>query len=334
MTSIFPANSHRSALCLAGVVTLTLTSWAASSTAWSWTKRLALADRGSFDAVACASAEWCVALVGGAATVRLHGATWSMPVPVEHVAASDAPSALACVSTTRCVTFDGLGRVLTFDGRRWSEPVLLEPPSRGTIDAISCAGIAFCAVADSNGDASFFDGRRWSTLAPVADSGGIAALSCPAVGLCYAVDNQSDEVYRYAHHRWSISAQLNLSTPQGGSEPNTLNAISCGTPELCLALDDFGDAFVYDGSWAASPHTFDNIQLGNDEVSCTAARRCVIVDDSNDLVTYDDGSWSTPRRLDTSRGQLVDVSCAPGARTRCVAVDGGGGYFIGDSPPA
>jgi hypothetical protein len=252
-------------------------------------------------------------------------------VVVEHVAGSDTPSELSCTSTTRCVTFDGLGRVFTYNGRTWSSPVEVEPVSGGTIDAISCAGASFCAVVDSNGDASFFDGSRWSKPAPVADSSGIAALSCPSAGVCFAVDSQTGEAYRYANGRWSISAELNLSTPQGGSEPNTLNAISCGSPRFCVALDDFGDAFVYDGSWSVNPHTFDNIQLGDEELSCTATQRCVVVDDSNDAVVYDDGAWSSARRLDASSGTLVDVSCAPSPGSRCVAVDGSGGYFVGQS---
>jgi hypothetical protein len=211
--------------------------------------------------------------------------------------------------------------------------VQVEPTSTGaTISALSCASATFCAIVDSDGDASFYNGAGWSRLSPVADSGGLAALSCPTVGVCFAADAQSGEIYRYENSRWSISANLNLSTPQGGSEPNTLNAISCGDRNFCVALDDFGDAFSYDGEWSSGPHTFDNIQLGDDDLSCTATLRCVIVDDSNDVITYDDGAWSAPRHLDSSRGTLVDVSC--GLRTRCVAVDGSGGYFIGKSRTA
>ena len=64
-----------------------------------------------------------------------------------------------------------------------------------------------------------------------------------STGLCFAIDVQSDEVFRYLDGRWGISADLDLSTPQGGSEPNTLAAISCGSASFCVALDDFGEAF-------------------------------------------------------------------------------------------
>jgi hypothetical protein len=281
-----------------------------------------------FDAVDCPSTGSCVALLGDAASVQLNGSTWSSPILTEKIARSLAPVELTCVSASLCLTYDGLGRVLTYNGHSWSRPVLVEPASTGgTISDISCASARFCAIVDSNGDASFYDGEEWSRLAPVADSSGLAALSCPAVGVCFAVDDQTGEAYRYANGRWSISANLNLSTPQGGSEPNSLNAISCDSRIFCVALDDFGDAFTYDGKWSSNPHTFDNIELGNDELSCTAAQRCVIVDDSNDVIDFDNGAWSAAQHLHSSKATLNDVSCA--TKTQCIIVDGSGGYFFG-----
>ena len=300
----------------------------AGGSSWSWTARRTVPGSGGLDAVACPTATACVALAGTAQSVRLDGEVWSAPVPVEEVGHSEAPSVLTCVRTTWCATFDGLGRVLTYDGQRWSRPVQVDSVSAGISD-ISCASPDFCAVVDGDGDAAIFDGVHWSKPAPVADSGGLAAVSCPSAGLCFAVDVESSEVFRYATGRWSISAELNLSTPQGGSEPNTLDAISCGSPDFCVALDDFGEAFTYDGKWSSGAYTFDTIADGEEALSCTARLTCVIVDDNNNAVVDENGSWSAPRHLAARGTMLADVSCAPGAR--CVAVDGRGGYFIGDT---
>jgi predicted small secreted protein len=300
----------------------------AAGSSWSWTTQRTVAGSGGLDGIACPTATGCVALAGNAESVRLDGSTWSAPIPVEQVRDSVAPFALTCVRTTWCATIDGLGRVLTYDGQRWSRPVQVDSASAGITD-ISCASPEFCAVVDSNGDAAMYDGVHWSKPAPVADSSGLVAVSCPASGVCFAIDVQSDEVFRYADGRWSISADLNVSTPQGGSEPNTLGAISCASAHFCVALDDFGEAFTYDGKWSTGAHTFDTIADGEEALSCTAPLTCMVVDDNNNAVVDENGAWAAPHHLDARGTMLLDVSCAP--RARCVAVDGKGAYFVGHS---
>ena len=297
----------------------------AGGSSWSWTARRTVPGGGGLDAVACPSATACVALFGQDQSARLDGSTWSAPVPVEQVGRSDAPSALTCVRATWCATFDGLGRVLTYDGLRWSPPVQVDPAGGG-ITGISCASPDFCALVDADGDAALYDGVQWSAPAPVADSSGLVAVSCPSNGLCFAIDAESDEVFRYGDGRWGISADLDLSTPQGGSEPNTLAAISCGSRSFCVALDDFGEAFTYDGTWSG-PHTFDTMADGEDALSCTAELVCVLVDDNNNAIVDENGGWVAPRHLDATGTMLAGVSCA--GQARCVAFDGRGDYFIG-----
>jgi hypothetical protein len=239
----------------------------------------------------------------------------------------DAPSVLTCVRATWCATFDGLGRVLTYDGQHWSRPVQVDSAA-SEVSGISCATSDFCALVDSDGDAAIYNGGHWSKPAPVADSSGLAAVSCPAVGLCFATDTESNEVFRYTGGKWGVSGELSLSTPQGGSEPNSLTAISCGSRRFCVALDDFGEAFTYDGTWSG-PKTFDSIADGDAAISCTAAQVCAIVDDNNSAVVDENGSLSAPHHLDAGSTMLLGVGCAPGAR--CLAVDGRDGYFIGQS---
>jgi hypothetical protein len=294
-------------------------------TPWSWSARRLVPNSTTLTAIDCPTSTACVALGVDSTSVALTGRTWSAPLPVEHVAPGDGPGGLACASVTWCVAIDGLNDVLLYDGHRWSSPVRLEPVSRASLDAISCASTIFCAVGDSNGDASIYNGTIWSKPTAVADSSGVAGISCPADGLCFAVDAESSEVFRYDHGRWSVSATLNLSTPQGGSEPNALDAISCGSPTFCVALDAFGEAFTYNGKWSGA-RTFDDIENEGAELSCPAARTCVAVDDSDDAVVDQAGSWTSPRHLGRSSATLDGVACAP--RTRCVVIDDKGGYFV------
>jgi hypothetical protein len=299
----------------------------AGGSSWTWSARRTVPGGGDLSAVVCPSPTACVALVGSAQSARLDGSTWSAPVPLEQVGQANAPSVLTCVRPTWCATFDGLGRVLTYDGQRWSRPVQVDPAGGG-ITGISCASPDFCAVVDADGDAAIYDGAQWTTPAPVADSSGLVAVSCPSTGLCFAIDVESDEVFRYLDRRWGISADLGVSTPQGGSEPNTLSAISCGSAHFCVVLDDFGEAFTYDGKWSG-PHTFDTIADGDDALSCTAGLVCVLVDDNNNAIVDENGGWGAPHHLEAAEATLVGVSCAEQAR--CVAYDGRGRYFIGQT---
>jgi hypothetical protein len=297
-----------------------------SGTPWSWSARRLGPGASAFEAIDCPTSTGCVALLADATSVDLTGTAWSAPIPIEGVARSDAPNGLACVSMTWCVAIDGLNHVLIYNGQRWSGPLTIEPVSRATLDAISCASSTFCVVGDSNGDASVYNGRHWSAPTPVADSSGLAGISCPSAGVCFAVDAESSEVFRYDHGTWSISADLNLSTPQGGSEPNSLDSISCGSRDSCVALDDFGDAFTYDGKWSGV-HTFDVIEDEDAVVSCTASLTCVAVDDSDDVVVDQAGAWSSPRHLGRLNAILQGVACAH--RARCVVIDDKGGFFVG-----
>jgi len=297
----------------------------AGGASWSWTARRTVPGGAAIDAVACPTATACVALLAPAQSARLDGSTWSAPVPVEQVAPAAAPSVLTCVRATWCATFDGLGRVVTYDGQRWSAPVLVDPGGGG-ITGISCASPEFCAIVDADGDAAIYDGVRWSAPAPVADSSGLVAVSCPSTGLCFAIDVESNEVFRYVDGRWGISADLDVSTPLGGSEPDTLAAISCGSVRFCVALDDFGEAFTYDGTWSG-PHTFDTIADGEDALSCTAGLVCVVVDDNDNTIVDQNGSWAAPHHLDAPGTMLLGVTCA--GQARCVVFDERGGYVIG-----
>ena len=111
--------------------------------------------------------------------------------------------------------------------------------------------------------------------------------------------------------------------------------------DFCVAVDDFGEAFTYNGKWSSGSHTFDDIADGDVALSCTDQPLCVIVDDSNNAVVDANDTWSAPYRLKVPAATLIDVSCADRRGTggtggtggaRCLAIDARGAYLVGHGP--
>jgi len=93
---------------------------------------------------------------------------------------------------------------------------------------------------------------------------------------------------------------------------------------LCVAVDQNGNALIYNGQTWSSPASVDsNGQLAS--VSCVAGITfCMAVDESGDVLTYD-GSWSAPQVVDSS-GYFTSVSCV--SASFCVSVDANGNDYI------
>src|SRR5262249_29696343 len=125
--------------------------------------------------------------------------------------------------------------------------------------------------------------------------------------------------------------------PSGGA----LTAVSCAGPGRCIAVDDGGGAYTYDGgSWSAAfpvdaGQAFTAVSCpsrgfcaatdagGNGAIlagglACPAAGFCMATTASGGAVAYRNGAWSPVTRIDGRRVVGV-VSCpAPAA---CTAVD-------------
>jgi hypothetical protein len=231
---------------------------------------------------------------------------------------------ISCVAVTWCQAALGNGTMAVFAGSTWTTSGVVD--KGGDIVSLSCPTTRFCAAVDDDGKALIYRGT-WS--APVAvDSGGqLQDVSCTGSTFCMAVSTDSPgTAYRFNGTRWSAVAAPNPSTPQGGSEPNTLSAVSCASSTYCVALDDFGEAFVWNGGSWSNPVTFDSqLQDGDDAVSCPAKGFCMVVDDNGNAVPILEGSPGSSRQLDSSSVGLNDVSCASAAR--CVAVGGHGRVY-------
>jgi hypothetical protein len=108
-----------------------------------------------------------------------------------------------------------------------------------------------------------------------------------------------------------------------------LNSVSCPSASFCAAVDDAGNALIWNGKSWSSPTSIDPYNpttgLGGDllSVSCASASFCAAVDNSGRALTWNGTAWSSPQSIDT--GSFLDsVSCA--SASFCVAGTLGGEF--------
>jgi hypothetical protein len=129
--------------------------------------------------------------------------------------------------------------------------------------------------------------------------------------------------------RWHRPVRVEPSRDGG------VQAVSCPTSRLCVAVDASGDV-LYTTRPTRGAHSWsrpERIDARNTltGVSCPTKQLCVAVDDSGNVLstthpTRGAKSWSRPRRIDSVQGTdgadagLLGISCP--TVTLCVAVDG------------
>lgn len=291
-----------------------------AATGGRWSAPMPIRGVRSLAAVSCATRSLCVA-VGGRVAVSDHRGVWSAPATIDaRAGVNDGLVTVSCASPRFCLAADAAGRVIRFDGTSWSKPATVD---RAGLSEISCVSLRFCGAVDQAGEALFFNGSAWS--APSALPGGpqLDAIACTAGNVCMALDGAGvgADVERDGH--WTDAGSLAVSTPQGGSEPDSPSAVACSGPGFCAALDDFGDAFTWTGRQWSAPSRFDGaLADGSDAVSCASARFCMALDGDGVVSRWAGGSWSAPHAIDAADAGLAGVSCA--AVGFCVAVDGRG----------
>jgi hypothetical protein len=268
-------------------------------------------------AISCPAAGFCVA-AGNTQVAEYHGGSWTKPVKLDfHRGRFSGLSAVTCASESFCLAGDGVGGLYTFNGSRWTGPVRVD--MAGIAD-LSCPTSSFCAAADQSGDVLLWNGRAWSKPATLPGGPQVFHLACVAGPFCMAVDGAGSDALALRHGSWHLTGSLNVSTPSGGSEPDTLSAVSCASATVCAALDDFGDAFTWThGKWSGSFRFDPNLTLGPDAVSCPTASFCVLVDADGLASTWNGTAWAPPHHVGLPHEILIGVSCA--TTSFCVAID-------------
>ena len=312
---------------LFALVPLELTACGSSSAArGQWSGPTTVAGGAALLNVSCPTPSTCVAVDRNGDSEALKQGRWTAALPVAGAGSSfdNAISAISCGAANSCAAAVTNGDVPLYDGTTWSASSVVDRD--GNLTGLSCPSSRFCVAVDDAGEVLTYHGT-WSAPINVDDGGDLVSVSCTSPHFCLAVSEDSPATaYRFDGASWSSVAAPNPSTPQGGSEPNALSWVSCATSKYCVALDDFGEAFIWNGRNWSGPIDFDNnLRDGSDAVSCPSLDFCMIVDDNGIAVALSDGSLGPRAQLDSEAAGLNSVSCA--TATRCVAVGDNGRVY-------
>jgi uncharacterized repeat protein (TIGR01451 family) len=278
--------------------------------------------------VSCVSTSFCMGVDRGGDAVTYNGSAWS----ARSLVFAGFPGyfgaelrQVSCVSTTFCVASDDDGSVFIYNGVSWSppDPVTNSPFNMG----VSCASTTFCVAIgeDGGGTGYVYNGSTWTqkTVDTNPNSGftGVESVSC-ALGtdFCAGIDNMGSAVVTT-----DGGAIWTSSSIDGNPQPTA--SVSCATATYCLAVDNYGDAFTFNGgSWSSAQDIDGTKDLTS--VSCTTGSNpiiCYAVDNEGDFLNDSGGSWHGGL-LDTLGG-LNSISCvAPG--TFCALVDSSGNEIV------
>jgi hypothetical protein len=116
-----------------------------------------------------------------------------------------------------------------------------------------------------------------------------------------------------------------------------LNAVSCGSPSMCVAVDSSGHAFVATdpagGGEAWHSTTIEN-EAGLTSIVCPATTLCVVADGSGNIITSTNPTAPAPTWAvgPVTPDEIDGLACA--GTQLCVAVDTGGGVSTSTNPLA
>lgn len=264
--------------------------------------------------VSCSSAVACTAVgtsspgIGRAPLAESwDGVSWVIdptiaPAPDAGLTAVSCTAATACVAVGAFVPYTAKALVETWDGAAWR--VQKAPaPRRSNPLAVSCAAPVLCTMTGSVYPSSVFaegwNGVAWTAETPVVPTRLVSQLtgvSCPAPSSCTAVGDDQIAIAGQGidvslAERWDGSAWKVEPTPDPGplaTSPRSLSAVSCPSPQRCVAVGTFGtgqrqDSLVegWDGvHWSVEDSTaLDRAGLGVElkGISCATADACTAV---------------------------------------------------------
>jgi len=323
--------------------------------------------------ISCTSVTSCVA-VGGSGVDTLSGTTWTLS-PVSFPAGAQTPSlsGVSCPSSSSCVAvgsyylqgqdvnLPGEGVAETLSQGTWTDG----PLASGGAAGVSCPTAVWCAevgplpLVRSGQWADVLSDGTWTNVQlPLPASIPYATLtgvSCPSPQSCTAVGSANEAVGNavvpVAEHlsrgTWiaSILPQPLSTGPNGGGPRAFLNAVSCPSAVLCVAVGSYFTPknaehplaeVLTSGVWKAEtlpwPSPDDGFNL--DAISCLSSTSCVAVGNlvytNNDLVETLSGRTWRAQLLPIHENQpfMTGVSCT--LATSCVAV----GFANGARPLA
>jgi hypothetical protein len=257
-------------------------------------------------AVTCTSGPFCVIVDGAGDVTNGDGTNWIAPATLPTAAAlppnpadpgpghpGSRSAAVSCPTPTFCAIVTNTGTADAWRHGSWLTPQAFGTAAPGgTTTALysqgrvgvscptttSCVAVVGTTVLDWNGTAWSQEPSPWILGT---DPHG-AAVSCSTPTLCALVSGP-DLSYRNGTGGWS--------TPTAIDPGAVLDAVSCPTPDYCVAADTTGSVLTFDGStWSAPvrvlPAPSEYAVLGT-SVDCTATRFCMVISGDGEYTTSD-----------------------------------------------
>lgn len=213
-------------------------------------------------------------------------------------------------------------------------PVRVVSPDTGT-ELVSCASALSCLVTGGNAsypgargavvnESTYWDGTSWSVaLRFGTNATNVNSVACAPSSPAPTTGSRPSP--------WCVAVDdagdamvfngSSWTAPQPADRYGSLGSVSCPREGFCVAVDYTGHALFYNGVNWLAPLPAD--PGGNlRSVSCPTVTFCMGVGSDGRAVMYKGTSWSAPRLIDRDGGGLASVSCP--STHFCAAVD-----FIG-----
>jgi hypothetical protein len=238
-----------------------------------WTTISEATDASELVSISCATEAFCVAGDAHGNVLVDHAGTWSKPTATGN--GGHAIDALSCSTETFCMAADEPGETLVYNGSSWGAPEATHVFFSGSPQSdLSCApGTTFCVtVTESGKRVVVYSKGSWGTPVNIGVEGA-SLVSCTSESFCVVESFDGRLTSTYNGTSWSTPQ------PLPGTESGGPWALSCGTPNLCVLLEEDGHALTYTNASAAAPVN-------------TAAPAITGVAQEGQTLTEHHGSWT------------------------------------------
>ncbi|HUY85584.1 MAG TPA: hypothetical protein VMU77_00610, partial [Acidimicrobiales bacterium] len=315
-------------------------------------------------AVSCPATNFCAAVDNAGnifiSTNPTSSTSWANVSPSAYTTApAQVFTGVSCSSVSLCaVTSTVAGNtnifISTLPQTSTGWPLAAGFSEAGVINSISCVATAtptsFCLATDSAGNVIFntvtgvFTPTAGWTVQAVAGAGNLHSISCTTVtaNLCALVDSNGvngdafTTAPNFAVSPLVVPAPTESVSLDGG---DTFTSVSCAASTLCVAGDNAGRFFYWEGAWGATANNSDGgppigVVSG---VSCPTTTLCV-ASDNQGRVLNTTGTAPLPESATWSSGtidgveSLLSISCP--SSSLCVAGDNEGNIITSTNPSA
>ena len=193
-------------------------------------------DQYGLTSVSCTSSSFCVAVDIDGYAFFWNGTSWSSPSAANPDYMIDS---ISCVATSFCMSVGS--KPVEWNGTSWSYPAVGTPTVLTSWRSVSCTSVSFCQAVDWKGNAYLWNGSAWSSNNTIDINNELTSVSCvfnsqTVSQFCAATDDKGNALI-YDGTSWASPVNIDNST--------MLTSVDCPSPDLCMALDIYGNYIVY-----------------------------------------------------------------------------------------